>query len=154
MNFDNDAERKAIRDLVATLYRAISGPAGAPRTWDELKACYVTEASITPFHLEPGGEITFEFLTPLSYIASREPLFAANGFYETEVNHVATIVGRIAHVFSWYEARRAPEEAAFASGVNSIQLVRLAEGWKVIAITWQFTGVGAKDLTKQVKPEC
>jgi hypothetical protein len=141
MSFDNEQEREAIREVVQTLYRSISGPAGAPRAWGEMEALYAAPGRMTPFNVGDDGAVHYDVFTPLTYAQSRTLLFAENAFYEDEVGHAATIEGHLAHVFSHYEARRTPDGPAFTSGVNSIQLVREAEGWKVLSIAWQFTGV-------------
>ena len=138
--FDTDTERDAIRALVATLYRAISGPAGAPRDWDSFLTCYAAEGRITPFEIAGDGALHFDVMTPAQYVESRTRLLSGNAFYEREVRHECAIEGRIANVFSHYEARRTPDGPAFTSGVNSLQLVRFDEGWRVLSITWRFTG--------------
>jgi hypothetical protein len=139
-----DTERQEIRKVVGTVYSSMSGPAGAPRSWQEFEACFAPEGRITPFHVQPDGSFFFEVMTVREYIASRDRLLASESFYEDEVDHAVSISGRIAHVFSRYEARHAPDEAAFVSGVNSVQLVRLPEGWRILSMTWQFTGLGAR----------
>jgi hypothetical protein len=139
--YDTDSERAAIRELILSLYRAISGPAGVPRDWDAFRAVFVPDARIAPFHIEEGGEAVFTVLTPEDYVTTRTPIFAANAFFEDETTHDVTISGRIAHVFSGYEARRAPEDEPFTWGVNSIQLVRGADRWRVTSMTWEFTGL-------------
>ncbi len=142
--FDNEEERQAIRELVATIYRSISGPAGAPRAWTEFEACFLPDARLGPFRVDGDGNVTFDIITPQSYIATRTPIFATTPFFENETGHAASIEGRIAHVFSHYEARHAPDEPPFATGVNSIQLVRTAESWRVLSMTWRFTGAGSR----------
>ena len=74
--FDNEKERRAIRELVATIYRSISGPAGAPRAWKDFEACYLPDARLGPFHVDGEGNTTFDIITPQSYIATRTPIFA------------------------------------------------------------------------------
>ena len=136
-------DQQEIRQVVAAVYKGLSGFAGAPRAWSEFEACFAPEGRITPFHIEPDGKFYFEVLTTRQYIASRERLLASVSFFENETDHAVVIEGRIAHVFSRYEARHAPDEPAFVSGVNSLQLVRLPEGWRVLSMTWQFTGLGS-----------
>ena len=140
--FETPAERDAIRDLIARVYRAISGSAGAPRDWDALAACFVPGGGrMMPFRVG-DEELAFEFLTPETYAISRKVLIESIAFYEVEIGHEATIAGRIAHAFSRYEARREPDGPAAVKGVNSIQLVRTPGGWRILSMTWQFTGLG------------
>lgn len=140
--FDTDSERAEIRALVATLYRAISGDAGAPRDWDALARLFVDGGRLTVFR---NNAASTEILTPEMYAQTRAPIFATNAFFEVEVGHDATIAGRLAHAFSRYEARRMPDGPAVANGVNSIQLVRTPQGWRIVSIAWEFTGLGKTD---------
>jgi hypothetical protein len=136
-----NTDQEEIQKIVATVYTAMSAHAGAPRAWDDFASCFAAEARITPFHIEPDGAFYFEVLTVPQYIASRDRLLASVSFFENETEHAAVIEGRIAHVFSRYEARRAPTAPPFVSGVNSVQLVRTPEGWRILSMTWQFTGL-------------
>ena len=46
--------------------------------------------------------------------------------------------GDIAHVFSTYESRHASsDDKPFARGINSFQLVRIGDDWKVLTIFWE-----------------
>ena len=72
-----------------------------------------------------------------AFIAQAGAHFATEGFFEPEIARRVEEFGRIAHVFSTYETRRAAGDAApFARGINSIQLVRGAAGWRVLTIFW------------------
>ena len=133
----------AIAELVRATYRAISGRAGERRDWELFRSCYVADARIAPFHIGGDGAVRFDIMSPDDYIASRDPLLIANDFFEVETQHDCRIEGRIAHVYSHYEARREPSGPPFASGVNSIELVKTADGWKIVFETWQFTGIAA-----------
>ena len=137
-------DRQAIGELVRATYRAISGRAGEARDWALFRSCYVRDARIAPFHAGEDGTVGFDVMSPDAYVASRDPLLMANDFFEVETGHDCRIEGRIAHVYSHYEARRDPSGAPFASGVNSIELVKGAEGWKIVFETWEFTGIAPK----------
>ena len=56
---------------------------------------------------------------------------------DREVKSDTKIYDRIAHRFSFYEARFRPtDEKPFAVGVNSIQLIKLENDWKVSIMAW------------------
>jgi hypothetical protein len=57
-------------------------------------------------------------------------------FYESEVSRKVEQFGAIAHVFSTYESRHAPEEKPFSRGINSIQLFNDGKRWWVVTIFW------------------
>lgn len=124
---------RAIRGI----YESVSGPAGAPRDWDRLRALHAPNARIMILHrLETGGA-ALEMLTMDQYQASREPYFDAHAFHETEVDRETSIRGNLAHVYSEFEARRSPGGPVIMSGYNSIQLV-LAEGnWRIVSVLWE-----------------
>ena len=85
----------------------------------------------------PDGRIYVQMGTLDEWIANAERGFAHNGFYEKEIARRAESFGRIAHVFSTYASRRAPADSLpFARGINSFQLVKTAQGWKVMTILW------------------
>jgi hypothetical protein len=59
------------------------------------------------------------------------------GFYERGIAHKIETYSNIAHVWSTYESRRTPDDAApFARGINSFQFVRQANRWWVLTIFW------------------
>ena len=74
----------------------------------------------------------------IAIFSCRKPGSSAleKGFYETEISRATEIFGNIAHAFSTYESRRRPQEAPFARGINSIQLLHDGERWWVTAMVW------------------
>ena len=62
----------------------------------------------------------------------------ANPFYEIETKRRIDRFGNMAHVWSHYEARNAPDDAnPERRGINSIQLFRHPdEGWRIISMIW------------------
>jgi hypothetical protein len=72
------------------------------------------------------------------YARDTTPFFAANSFYEIETDRRIDVFGNIAHVWSRYEARTAPDDPEpERRGINSIQLFRHPEhGWRIIHMIW------------------
>ena len=65
------------------------------------------------------------------------PLFQGKGFYEVEAARRVERYDRLAHVWSTYESRLAPDEEPFARGINSFQLYHDGERWWVMSILWE-----------------
>jgi hypothetical protein len=136
-NVDDLAE-KAVRDGVARLYASISGPPGA-RDFQEFKSLFDDEGRlIAVAHGASGDRIVR--MTPDDWIARSGPGISENGFFESEVASRVELFGHIAHAWSTYESRRTPEADPFASGINSIQLIKdpadPAASWRILTVLW------------------
>ncbi len=75
-------------------------------------------------------------MTPDEYAQRAAANFEKNGFFESAVAQRVESFGSIAHVFSTYESRHAPGEKPFARGINSFQLIRQGNEWKIMTILW------------------
>jgi len=86
-----------------------------------------TDVELAPLVLDVEG-----------YIERVEPLFAKEGFYETEIARQVEQFGHIAHVWSTYESRHdLSEPEPFMRGINSIQLFNDGKRWWILSIYWQ-----------------
>jgi hypothetical protein len=124
----------SIETLTHAVYDVISGPAGA-RDWAKFRGLFADGGRLIAIRTTAGVS-TPAVMTPDEYAQRAGANFEKNAFYESEVAHRVETFGNIAHVFSTYESRRAPNEKPFARGINSFQFVRDAKGWKVITILW------------------
>jgi len=72
------------------------------------------------------------------YRADVADFFAAHAFFEVETARRLHVFGNIAHAWSVYEARTAPDdETPERRGINSIQLYRGEDGrWRIISMIW------------------
>lgn len=133
-----DADTRALDDLVGTLYATVSGDPGTGRDWPALERLLAPGARL---HLTraAGAGLAVDSLDLPAFIALHESRVADRGFHEREVaRHVAGF-GGVRHVWSAFEARRSPDDVTpYARGVNSLQLVRTADGWRIVSITWDF----------------
>lgn len=119
--------------IVAALYDVISGPAGKKRDWDRFRSLFATGA-----RLIPTGDQGARVLGVEDYIASSGGYLETNGFFEREIARKTEKFGRIAHLFSTYEARNRTEDPTpFMRGINSIQLVNDGRRWWIVTILWQ-----------------
>ncbi len=134
------ADVTSIDAIIAAAYDVISGPAGKKRDWDRERSLFYPGARLIPTASVPGrNDVAIEpqILDVESYIARVEPLLQ-QGFYETEVARRTERFGRIAHVWSTYESRHDPGEAApFMRGINSFQLFNDGKRWWILSVYWQ-----------------
>ena len=129
------ADGDSIDSVIKAVYEVISGPAGAPRDWARFKALFADGARLIPVRTTPQGTAPV-VMTPDEYAQRAIPNFEKNAFYESELSRRLETFGNIAHIFSTYESRRAPGEKPFARGINSFQLVKVGDTWKMMTILW------------------
>jgi hypothetical protein len=134
----NPADVKSIDAIIAAVYDVISGPAGKKRDWDRMRSLFVPGARLIPTALRQTGGYGSRVLTIDEYIERASGFFEKEGFYEQEVARKTEQFGQIAHAFSTYESRHAPDDAKpFQRGINSIQLMNDGKRWWVVTIFWQ-----------------
>jgi hypothetical protein len=62
---------------------------------------------------------------------------AYTSFYEFELARHVQYFGHVAQVWSYYETRRnRGAQRALGRGVNSIQLIRRGDCWRVLSLLW------------------
>lgn len=123
--------------VIDEMYAMISGPAG-PRDWSRQLNSFLPEARQVRTWVDDQGRATKKSMTLDEYSADTTPFFAANPFFEVETARQIDRFGNVAHVWSHYEARRAPDDAnPERRGVNSIQLFKDPDrGWRIIHMIW------------------
>lgn len=129
------ADVESIDSIVAALYEVISGPEGEPRDWTRFRSLFVEDARLIPAG-RARGVAYIQALTPEEYIERAGPALE-QGFFEREIARTTERFGDIAHVFSTYESRRRETDVEpFDRGINSIQLFRGDDGWRIVTIFW------------------
>ena len=128
------ADGDSVETVVRAVYDSISGPAG-PRDWARFRSLFAAGARLITMRVTPEGTNPV-VMTVDDYVAKAGATFEKSAFYETEVARRPEAFGTIAHVFSTYESRRAPDQKPFARGINSFQLVKDGKLWKVMSILW------------------
>jgi len=130
-------DQEAIGVVIDEMYDMISGPAGA-RDWSRQANCFLPEARQVRTFLDDDGNPAMLAMGLDEYRENVTPFFAANAFYEMETSRRIDLFGNIAHAWSAYEARTAPDdEVPERRGINSIQLFRHPElGWRIIHMIW------------------
>ena len=119
------------------MYAMISGPAG-PRDWSRQEAVFHPDSRQIRTWIGEGGGHEMKAMTPAQYEADTTTFFAANPFFEVELERKIDVFGNIAHAWSSYAAKRSPDDAVpERRGINSIQLFRNEKGeWRIIAMIW------------------
>ena len=138
MSSDVYTDDSAIAGLLRQLYDVISFEEGAEPDWAGLEQVFSRHARIT--RVTPEGA---DYLDPGSFLAMVKNLVevgAYTSFFEFEVGRTIERFGDIAQVWSVYETRRnRSAREALGRGVNSIQLIRERDSWRVLGLLWDET---------------
>jgi hypothetical protein len=131
------SDEAEIGAAIDEMYAMISGPKG-PRDWSRQANCFLPDARQVRTWINDQGRPQKLSMTLDEYSANTTPFFAENDFYEVEAGRRIDVFGNIAHVWSNYEARRAPDDATpERRGINSIQLFKDPDrGWRIIHMIW------------------
>jgi hypothetical protein len=130
------SDQLAIESTVLAVYNVISGPAGQ-RDWNRFDTLFAPGARLISTKRK-DGVVTATVMTPNEYSTKAGAYFKGHGFFERPAANRTQRFGDIAHVFSTYESRHnASDEKPFARGINSFQLVRIGDDWKVLTIFWE-----------------
>ena len=124
----------ALERTIEGLYAALSFPVGTRPSIGELERYFVEKGVLAD--MNGAGEISAQDEFIERFLALHQN-GAITSLHEREAHHVTCVYGRVAHRFSFYEARGEEGDATpFAVGVNSIQLVRFGDDWKVTSWAW------------------
>jgi hypothetical protein len=123
--------------ILDAFYDAVSGSAGQERDWNRVRRLFIPHARIVPSRPRQSGEgAEVQVQDVEHWIERATPIMARSGFFVTEIGRTTETFGNIAHVFSAYDVRRAPQEAPVARGINSFQLLRDGNRWWIVTIFW------------------
>jgi hypothetical protein len=143
------ADTDSVDSVIHAVYDVISGPAGA-RDWVRFRSLFAEGARLIPIRVTADSS-SANVMTPDDYAQRAGASFEKTAFYESEAARRAETFGNIAQVFSTYESRRAPGEKPFARGINSFQLVKIGNAWKVMTILWDSERPGSSLPEKYLK---
>lgn len=133
-----EADGASVDAIVAALYDVISGPAGAPRNWNRMRALFAPDAKLMVIGPRPDGGFGLRAMTVEDYISRNMSAFNTSGFYEREIARTTEAFGQLAHVFSTYELLRSPNDTKpFMRGINSIQLAHDGKRWWIANLVWR-----------------
>jgi hypothetical protein len=121
--------------LIAALYEVISFDEGGEPDWARMKSLFSEHARIT--RITPDGTDYLDLAGFQELAKETFELGVYTRFHEIEVLRDDRRFGGLAHVLSAYETRHSPTAVEpFARGVNSLQLIHEATGWKVLSLFW------------------
>lgn len=126
-----------VGSVVAALYTALSGPAGA-RDWSLQDQAFHPQARLVRTGVDEFGTPWLKLMNLQEYRDNVALFLSKVPFYEAETKRRIEIFGNIAQVWSEYEAKRDPAAAGIERrGINSIQLVRDENShWRVMSVIW------------------
>ncbi|HYQ17554.1 MAG TPA: hypothetical protein VEQ58_17395 [Polyangiaceae bacterium] len=132
---DADVDRTAIDALLKALYEVISFDEGGEPDWSRMQSLFSAHARIT--RITPEGTDYLDVPGFQQMAKESFDLGVYTRFFEIEVQRDERRFGGLCHVLSAYETRHSPDAAEpFARGVNSLQLIREDDGWKVLSLCW------------------
>ena len=138
-----EADGASVDSTIAALYDVISGPAGAPRNWNRMRALFAPDAKLMVILPNRDGGFGLRAMTVEDYISRNMSAFNTSGFYEREIARTTEAFGQLAHVFSTYELLRSPNDAKpFMRGINSIQLAHDGKRWWIANLVWRAEDAG------------
>lgn len=137
------ADAASVDSIVSALYEVISGPAGAPRNWNRMRALFAPDARLMVIAPGRDGGFGLRAMTVEDYISRNMSAFHSGGFYEREIARTVDAFGQLVHVFSSYELLRSPNDPKpFMRGINSIQLAHDGKRWWIANLVWRAEDAG------------
>ena len=137
---------KEPKGIPAAIDAAITGPADKDRAC--MKALLIPEARMIVVALGADGAPKYTILTLDDWIAHVKPR-GHSLLQEKQVKFHIERYGNIAHLWSTYALHSDGKQVA--RGINSIQAIKEADGWRVMGIMWQAESATAP-LPKEYLP--
>ncbi|HEY8931536.1 MAG TPA: hypothetical protein VIM55_20200 [Mucilaginibacter sp.] len=127
---DDSAITKAVHDA----YTAISFKEGEKPRYSEIHNYFIPEAQLINFRTDTADITNMNQFVKLyqGFIESTK----THMFYEEEIFGRTEQFGRIAHRISTYVTYLNTRDKPAERGVNSFQLIKTKDGWKVSSIIW------------------
>lgn len=129
----------SIDAILAAVYDVISGREGEARDWDRFRSLFIPEGRLIPGGTGQDGRAGYRVLSVEEYVRLAGSQLESQGFFENELGRVTERFGNVAHAFSSYASRRAPDDPEpFQRGVNSFQLWHDGGRWWIVSILWDW----------------
>jgi len=124
--------------IVASYYDALSGPAGKKRDWNRFLSLFFPNARLLPAEGKGHSGTMPHSFGPSKYLYDTESNMLQEGYIPKEIARRSESFGKIAHVWSTYEARHAAGDAKpFVRGVTSFELFNDGKRWWIFNVVWQ-----------------
>lgn len=133
---------QAIKKAVNDAYAAISFKKGEQPQYDSIKNCFIPKAQFISFRSDSMRVLNLEQFVYLyrTFIESD----SVTMFHEKEIYGKTEQFGKIASRISTYKTYLNTMDKTEERGVNSFQLVKTPDGWKVSSIIWDVEKKGLK----------
>ncbi|WP_147676822.1 hypothetical protein [Algibacter pacificus] len=126
-----------VSDVIETFYHEISGEKEDERDWKLFKFLFHPDAKLITAGKNDERQFQVKFMGSGDYIKSSEKWMISNGFIEKEIHRKSEVFGKMAHVFSTFEAFNSKtDEAPIIRGIYSIQLLNDGERWWILNLYW------------------
>jgi hypothetical protein len=132
--------------IPAAIDAAITGPADKDRAC--MKALFMPEARLIVVSISADGAPSYTILSVDDWIA-RVKVRGRAILEEKQLKFLTQRYGNIVHLWSTYALHSDGKQVA--RGINSIQAIREAGGWRVMGIMWQAESAAAP-LPKEYLP--
>ena len=129
-------EAESVESVISRTYALISGRTTEPRDWSAWKALHAPDARLIPIENAEDGSRIARTMTPDEFAESRSKFFLQHDFFEWETAREERRYGRLAHVWSTYEAAHEPGGRVIRKGVNSFQLWNDGNRWWILSAAW------------------
>lgn len=133
-NIIHSPEDSVIKKAVADAYACISFKQGEQLNFEHIKDYFIPRAQLINFRSD-----SMDILSIGQFVEMYKELITSNAvssFYEEEIKGTTEQFGRVAQRISSYKTYINTMDSVAERGVNSFQLVKTAQGWKVSAIIW------------------
>ena len=127
------ADVSTIDGIVAAFYDIVSHDAGEPIDWARDSTLYLADLRFRIADATPAG-MRVRSLDHAAFAAAFSDVRQA--FHEREIHRVTQRFGPIAHVWSTYEWRTAPDGPVGGRGINSIDLYFDGTRWWIGSASW------------------
>ena len=125
--------------MLFELYEVISFVEGGEPDWQRMARLFSPHARIT--RITPEAIDYYDLRGFQEMAQELIDLGTFTSFYERETVRSVRIFGGFAHVLSAYETKQSEHASEpFARGVNSLQLIREGDGWRVLSLLWDEEG--------------
>jgi hypothetical protein len=132
--------------IPAAIDAAITGPADKDRTC--MKELFIPEARLVAVSVAADGKSSYTVLTLDDWIARVKSRGQAQ-LQEKQLKFHTQHYGNIVHLWSTYSLHSDGKQVA--RGINSIQAIKEANGWRILGIMWQAESPGAP-IPKEYQP--
>jgi hypothetical protein len=133
-NNHTNPDETAIKKAVDDAYAAISFKNGASPNYDSIKYAFIPQAQLINFITDTAQILSIDNFVKAfkAYVDSSK----IQTFYETEMYGRTDQYGNIAQRISSYKTYINSLDIVKERGVNSFQLIKTPQGWKVSGIIW------------------